>query len=540
MKKKLFFPIALLFALLGLLSSYVYAAAPAGLNRVVSGSVGGEMSNSSYQVVQTAGQPLVGQMSNGSYQAGIGFWHGEAGPKIRVSPPMSTTTLSDLITIAIEIDDIANLYASQLQLTFDPTIVEVVDAYDFEPGTQIRHGDLLVPDTTIRNSADNSSGTIDYLISLQGEKPGVDGSGTFAEITFRPLVTGTTALTFTNVLLSDPQSRAIEVTPSGGQLVIEPPIEPTLTVTGSVMLERRDSNAGTLVCIEDTCVNTADDGGYTLPDMPITGTVTFNRQSYLSSTLDYTGAADGLLTLADLTLLGGDVTADGQIDILDATIIGRALDSTPSDAHWDARADITNDGVVNVLDMTAVQFNWGKSTTAHRTPLRQAQRANTQSALLISPTEATLRSEGETIEMELKVEKVTNLYSFSIIATFDPTLLQVGDANPNESGIQLRPGDFLDSANQFVLINQVDNDNGTIELSVTQTHPAQAKSGSGVLGTITFQSTSEGNSPIQLTQVQLVDDSSPDPQLIPANPQHGRVMIGTQRIYLPLTIRTIR
>jgi len=34
--------------------------------------------------------------------------------------------------------------------------------------------------------------------------------------------------------------------------------------------------------------------------------------------------------------------------------------------------------------------------------------------------------------------------------------------------------------------------------------------------------------------LQLVDDSSPDPQLIPANRQDGRVMIGTQRIYLPL------
>ena len=460
-------------------------------------------------------------------------------PKIRFSPPSSTITLSDVMTIGIQIDDIANLYASQVEVVFDPTMVEVIDAYDFEPGTQIRHGELLVPDTTIRNSANNSRGTIDYLISLQGEKLGVDGSGTLAEITFRPLISGTTPFTFTNVLLSDPQSRAIHVTPSGGQLVIKKAveeIEPTflLTVTGSVMLERRESNRGTLVCIESICASTADDGGYTLPNIPITGTVTFNRQSYLSSTLDYAGSTGETLTLADVTLLGGDVSADGQINILDANIIGQALDSTPSDAHWDARADITNDGVVNVLDMTAVQFNWDKSSIAHREPVRQAQRANKQTAVLISPTQASLRNEGEAVEMELKVENVSDLYSFSIIATFDPTLLQVRDANPNESGIQLHPGDFLDTAKQFVLINQVDNDNGTIELSVTQTHPAQAKSGSGVLGTITFESIGEGNSAIQLTQVQLVDDSSPDPQLIAANRQDGRVIIGTQRIYLPL------
>jgi len=72
---------------------------------------------------------------------------------------------------------------------------------------------------------------------------------------------------------------------------------------------------------------------------------------------------------------------------------------------------------------------------------------------------------------------------------------------------------------------------------VTQTHPAEAKSGSGVLGTITFESIGEGNSAIQLTQVQLVDDSSPNPQLIVANTQNGRVMIGAQRIYLPMMMK---
>ena len=463
-------------------------------------------------------------------------------PRISFSPPISTITLSDVITVRIQIDDIVNLYASQLKIEVDPTIVEVIDAYGFEPGTQIKHGQFLPPDTIIRNNADNTHGTIDYLISLQGEKPGVDGSGTLAEIAFRPLMTGTTSLIFSNVLLSDPQSKGIRVVPTVGQIVVEqpvPPIEPTptLTVTGSVTLERRNSNAGTLVCIEGTCVNTAEDGEYTLPNMPITGTVTFSRQSYLSSTLDYVGEANELLTLDEVRLLGGDVDQNGQIDILDANLIGRALDSTPDDAHWDVRADITDDDIVNVLDMTAVQFNWHKNNVTHRASVRQAQRTSTQTKVLLSPTETRLGHKGDSTEMELQVEQVNNLYSFSIEGKFDPTLLQVRDANPNQSGIQLRLGDFLDSANQFVLINQVDNDNGVIQLSVTQTHPAEAKSGSGILGTITFESIGEGNSAIQLTQVQLVDDSSPNPQLIATNTQNGQVVIGPQRVYLPLVLR---
>ena len=53
----------------------------------------------------------------------------------------------------------------------------------------------------------------------------------------------------------------------------------------------------------------------------------------------------------------------------------------------------------------------------------------------------------------------------------------------------------------------------------------------------TFESIGEGNSPIRLTQVQLVDDSSPNPQLIATNVENGQVVIGPQRVYLPLVLR---
>ena len=76
MKNKLFLPAALLF-MLALMISQVQAAGEYDLIKQVSGSVGGDMGGNGYQVMQTVGQPLVGQMSGGSFQASIGYWHGK-------------------------------------------------------------------------------------------------------------------------------------------------------------------------------------------------------------------------------------------------------------------------------------------------------------------------------------------------------------------------------------------------------------------------------------------------------------------------------
>jgi len=136
---------------------------------------------------------------------------------------------------------------------------------------------------------------------------------------------------------------------------------PTPDVAGKVILERRTSNAGTQVCLDGDCVITSDDGSYGFDEvMPGTYTVTASHPSYLRSWRAVSFTEESIL-LPDVTLLGGDVNQDNHIDLTDANLIGQAFNSTPEDASWDERADITNDGTVNILDMVAVQFNWDKT-----------------------------------------------------------------------------------------------------------------------------------------------------------------------------------
>lgn len=133
---------------------------------------------------------------------------------------------------------------------------------------------------------------------------------------------------------------------------------PTPDVTGRVILERRTSNSGTQVCLNGGCVVTADDGSYSFDDVtPGTYTLTAVHVSYLRSWRTVS-VPEGLLTVPDLILLGGDINQDDHIGLADANLVGQAWNGTPGDASWDERADVTDDGFVNILDLVAIQFNW--------------------------------------------------------------------------------------------------------------------------------------------------------------------------------------
>lgn len=91
------------------------------------------------------------------------------------------------------------------------------------PGVQIEEGDFPVPDVVLNNSAHNAAGRIYYTVSLQGVKPGVNGSGGLARITFRGLQQGLSRVVMEQVVLSDPQSVEIEVRVEDGVVWVEEP-----------------------------------------------------------------------------------------------------------------------------------------------------------------------------------------------------------------------------------------------------------------------------------------------------------------------------
>jgi hypothetical protein len=250
----------------------------------------------------------------------------------------------------------------------------------------------------------------------------------------------------------------------------------------------------------------------------------------------------------DVTMLGGDCSpTQGVIDETDSAVMGLAWGTTPGDADWEARADVRDDGVINVLDYTAVQFNWLRTAPGPWTIAASAAaqgagwhlgegsltpQVAAQTTIVVSPTVVTT-SIGAPATVEIWVEDVEDLYAGGFDIEFDPSVVRVQDANSFVDGVQIEAGSWLER--QLEAANSVDNATGHIEYSVTQSRPATAKDGSGILARITFVGKTEGISAIQFSRLKLVDDEL---ITIAATAQEGEVVVsGGSRIYLPLVLR---
>ena len=89
--------------------------------------------------------------------------------------------------------DIQGLYGFELQLTFDPAVVEVVDADASSPGVQIGPGDFLSPDFVVQYRADNQAGKVEFVVTQLNPSPAKSGSGALLTVPFRGLAAGRTS-----------------------------------------------------------------------------------------------------------------------------------------------------------------------------------------------------------------------------------------------------------------------------------------------------------------------------------------------------------
>ena len=128
---------------------------------------------------------------------------------------------------------------------------------------------------------------------------------------------------------------------------------------------------------------------------------------------------------------------------------------------------------------------------------------------------------GGTVVLQVVVRDVVDLYGFEAHLGFDASLLEVIDADAEQSGVQVELLEaFLKP--QFVAQNQCDNAAGTIDVAYTQTAPSPAASGSGVVARIVFRAKGPGDAIVLFTSVILADDKA---QPIPATVQGATLTI---------------
>jgi hypothetical protein len=128
---------------------------------------------------------------------------------------------------------------------------------------------------------------------------------------------------------------------------------------------------------------------------------------------------------------------------------------------------------------------------------------------------------GQVQPLSITVSDVQALYGLEIHLRFDPTVVQVADADPAREGVQVAAGDFLSA--DFVAQNQADNQSGSIDYAVTQVNPNEPKSGSGTLLVVQFQGSAAGRG----SQIEVVNGilTTRDGELIPATFAKGEIKV---------------
>lgn len=109
--------------------------------------------------------------------------------------------------------------------------------------------------------------------------------------------------------------------------------------------------------------------------------------------------------------------------------------------------------------------------------------------------------------VNLMVADVVDLYGVDVQLRYDPSQLQVEDANPRLEGIQIAPGPLLAADERFVVTNKVDATAGLITFVATLLNPAPPVSGQGVLATIAFRILGNGPYSVEIVRAQLVSSN---------------------------------
>jgi hypothetical protein len=137
-------------------------------------------------------------------------------------------------TLHILLTNAHNIYGIDLQSSFDPAAVEILDADSGQTGIQMIPGTFPKPDFIARNLADNTTGKLRYVATQLNPTPPGNGKGLVLSIQFRGKVAGKSSrLTITSVVVADRAGTRQTVTTRAADLVIVrlPASESTLTPT---------------------------------------------------------------------------------------------------------------------------------------------------------------------------------------------------------------------------------------------------------------------------------------------------------------------
>jgi len=137
---------------------------------------------------------------------------------LKIDTQAAPVTVNDTITIPVKVENISDLIAMEIHLSFDPARLEVV---------QLKNGGFVKADYVVQNTFDNTNGTLDYAVAQIAGSP-ASGSGTLLEIVFRAKEKGQALINFhktqaapDGAIFSNSRGTAINVSFFNGTLEVK-------------------------------------------------------------------------------------------------------------------------------------------------------------------------------------------------------------------------------------------------------------------------------------------------------------------------------
>jgi hypothetical protein len=459
--------------------------------------------------------------------------------RLLIIPNGPEVDVGGTLMVEVRLEDVTNLYHIDFSLRFDANVLEVADANPSQAGVQIEPGPLPNPEEgfLITNRVDNSTGQIDYNVALQSPAAPANGNGVVARITFRGRAAGNSAVVYTKALLRDPSERFIDVTAAGGTISVRQSSATTVTVTSTATPTLTSTPTVTSSSPGCTDIYEPDDTWqqaqllkanispqvHSLHTPGDIDYVKFNATAGFSYTIRTVDLAPGTDTVLSLYDTDGMTLLDRQDDDPDNAPASRINWQFDRDGTYFVRTEHFNPeqgdcGFTYGLQLEAAP----PPATPTPTPTATVDPAAQVARVMVSPSFSSMNA-GSTTIIDLRLEDVTRLYRVKVTFRFDPTVLQVEDAMPEQPGVQIAPGAFPDPTLAVVSVNTADNTGGQIDYQVELAPPAAPANGQGLLVRITFKALAVGNSDLRFTSVQLNDPEGRPLNVIPVG---GAIVIG--------------
>ena len=154
---------------------------------------------------------------------------------VRPDPLVAVVPVGGQVVVNLYVQDVVNLYGADVRISFDPAVLQVVDADPSVLGVQIQPlSSFLIPDFVVRKKACNAvdpadpdcqvGGVVWYAVTQLNPSTPVSGSGPLAAVTFKRLQPGTTVLRATRNQLADRFGALIPSSSQNGAVELPPAV----------------------------------------------------------------------------------------------------------------------------------------------------------------------------------------------------------------------------------------------------------------------------------------------------------------------------